>query len=85
MGAKELQEWARFWRTEPWGAHRDNVHTGILASLIVNALRKKGSKAVSYQDFMLVDRDEHRKQETQRTINWLKSVAKPKKKKNGSK
>jgi hypothetical protein len=81
MGASELQEWAKFWRQEPWGSHRDNIHTGILASLIVNALRKKTAKAVSYQDFMLVDRDEHRRKETARTLTWLKSIAKPKKKK----
>ncbi len=83
MGASELMEWQRFWKSEPWGSYRDNIHAGLLASLIVNALRGKGKKPVSYQDFMLVDRDEHRKRETQKTLSWLKSVAKPKKKKNG--
>lgn len=84
MGASELQEWAKFWQMEPWGPHRDNIHTGILASLIVNALRKRSSKAVTYQDFMLVDREQHRKRKTDETLSWFKAVAK-KKKKNGSK
>jgi hypothetical protein len=83
MGAHELSEWSKFWAMEPWGSYRDNIHTGLLASLIVNALRKKGTKPISYQEFMLVDRDEHRKKQTAKTLNWLKSVAKPKKKKNG--
>ncbi len=80
MGASELREWQMFWAREPWGSYRDNLHTGVLASLIVNALRAKGTKAVTYQDFMLVDKDDHRKKKTGETVAWLKAVATPKNK-----
>jgi hypothetical protein len=83
MGSSELSEWRRFWAIEPWGPYRDNIHAGIVASLIANAFRGKGIKAVSYQDFMLVDRGEHRNKKTTQFLGWLKAVAKPKKKNSG--
>jgi hypothetical protein len=84
MGSSELSEWRLFWEREPWGPYRDNFHAAMICSLIANAFRGKG-KAVSYQDFMLVDREAYNKKKTGDFISWMSKVAKPKKKKLGNK
>jgi hypothetical protein len=84
VSARDLDEMLRFYRQEPWGSERDNIHAGLIASTFANAFRGKGQKAVTFQDFMLTDRETHRKRETQKTLSWFKAVAKKKKKKNGN-
>ncbi len=84
MGSSELSEWKTFWAREPWGAYRDNLHAALICSLIANAFRDpKKSGAVSFQDFMLADREKHQAKKTSEFINFLKAVAKPKKGKGG--
>ena len=78
LGSSELIEWQRFWAREPWGAHRDNIHAGLIASTLANAFRGKGSKAITYQDFMLVDRSEHKQKKTKEFLSWINRVAKKK-------
>lgn len=71
---------ARFYREDPWGSYRDNIHAGIIASMIANAFRSKKGKAITYEDFMLIDRSEHRKKKTSEFLGWLGAVAHKKKK-----
>lgn len=70
----------RYFREEPFGSYRDNIHAGLIASTFANAFRKKGTSPVSYQDFMLMDRNEHRKRQSQKFIGMLGKLSKPKKK-----
>lgn len=82
MPARELDDWAAYWRIEPWGAWRDNLHAGLIASVIANAHRKPSTRALTYQDFMVTDRESHRKRQTEQSLAWMRSVAKPKRKAN---
>lgn len=50
---QELTEWEAYYRLEPWGEERADLRSGVLASLICNALRGKGGKTRKPQDFML--------------------------------
>jgi hypothetical protein len=79
MGSSELEEWRAFWLREPWGPYRDNVHAALICSLIANAFRGKSSRPISYQEFMLSDRTQHKARKTAEFINFMKAVAKPKK------
>lgn len=63
---------------EPWGQWRDNAHAAVVASVIANAHRKKGTKAFDWQDFMLVDKDTDRARKTAQSLAWLRSNAKRK-------
>jgi hypothetical protein len=49
-----------YYAEEPWGALRDNVHAGIVASTVVNAANAfgKSRKTVTASDFMLVGKGE---------------------------
>ena len=76
MGASELDEWVEFWRMEPWGSHRDNIHAGLIAATVANAYRKKNARPVTFQDFMLLETVQHKKKKTKETIAWMKAVGK---------
>lgn len=83
MGSSELQEWMLFWRAEPWGPYRDNIHAGLIASILANIHRKKSAPAVTYQEFMLVDPVDHKNKKTRETLAWMKAVARRKNRNGG--
>jgi len=67
-----------FWRQEPWGSYRDNIHSGMIAATLANVYRKKNSPALTFEDFMLITPEEHKRRQTEKTFKWMKSVAKRK-------
>lgn len=74
-----MQDWAEYWTLEPWGAMRDNLHTGIMASLLFNAHRGQGQEPRQPQDFMITDADSKKEVALQQFVARLRAVAKPKK------
>ena len=54
------------------------MHAGMVASLIFNANRRKGTRAASMGDFMLIDPVTRRERETRDTIAAMRSMAVPK-------
>lgn len=70
---------AQFYAEEPWGAWRDNVHAAFIAATIRNVFRKKGTRAVEWNDFMLVNKSEHQRGKLSSFVSWMKSMAKPRK------
>lgn len=70
----ELAEWEAFWQAEPWGAYRDNIHTGLICSILANVNRRKGSPELTYEDFMLVDKEQQKRLETDRALAWFRSM-----------
>lgn len=50
--AREFNEWLAYYRLEPWGEERDDLRSGIVASVIANCFRGKGQKAFKPKDFM---------------------------------
>jgi hypothetical protein len=54
MSLSEYTEWQDFYRTEPFLAERVDLAGALVASIIVNVNRGKGSKMASVDDFMLV-------------------------------
>ena len=79
LGQSELQDWMRYWMVEPWGAVRDNMHAGVIASAVLMPHTKKGKRLATFEDFMLTDpatRQEKRRAGTKATIAWLKAQAK---------
>lgn len=76
FGASELGEWESYWRQEPWGPYRDNLHAGLICSVLANIHRRSGSPEITYEDFMLKDKDQHKQLETRRALAWFRGVAK---------
>lgn len=74
-----MHDWAEYWAVEPWGAMRDNLHTGIIASLLFNTHRGQGDKPRHPSDFMITDGESAKQAETQKFVARLRALAKPKK------
>ena len=72
----ELAEWEAYWMVEPWGPYRDNIHAGLICSILANVNRRKGSPETTYEDFMLVDKEQQQRIETERALAWFRSMAK---------
>lgn len=53
ISSRELSEWMAYYSVEPWGAERDNLHAGIVASATINVWRGEKDEPVNAQDFML--------------------------------
>jgi hypothetical protein len=80
MSARELDDWAAYWQVEPWGPFRDNLHAGLIASVIANVYRRKGSRAFTWVDFLLQERDpEAEKAKAANIVSFFRRAAKPKK------
>jgi hypothetical protein len=76
MGASEYETWWRYWQVEPWGAHRDNLHAGLIASAVVNSSpNKRRGVSVSASDFMLKSRAEVAEAETAETLAALEALS----------
>ncbi len=50
-----LGEWRAFARLEPFGDHRADLRIGQLTATVANAVRIKGAKAYTWQDFAYGD------------------------------
>lgn len=79
MTARELDDWARYYELEPFGAARDNLHAGIIASVIANQYRRKGAEPITPADFMLVTREERRQRSLARGVAQLTALARRRK------
>lgn len=76
MGASEFEQWWRYWQVEPWGAYRDNLHAGIVASAVVNSsMNKRRGTSISASDFMLKTRSEVAETETAETLAALEALS----------
>jgi len=76
MSARELQDWQTFYAAEPFGAIRDNLHAGLIASIMVNLLREKGSAAVTPADFLFVTAEQRRNASLSDGLAAFKRLAK---------
>lgn len=78
--AREIQDWDAYYKVEPWGAARDNMHAGIVAAMVYNVNRGKDRKALTFADFALsVPERTANTIETVKFVTALRALAKPKK------
>lgn len=52
ISARELVEWAEFYRLEPWGSEANFMGHAITAATVSNVNRRKGQRARSVEEFM---------------------------------
>lgn len=82
VSAREMIAWSDYYDLEPWGAMRDNIHAGIVASMLFNVNRGRAEKPRTFNDFLLITNEEEIKQtKTQQFVVALRAMAKPKKSK----
>lgn len=44
ISSEELVEWAAYYRIDPFGSHRADIHAGIVASTLANIHARKGHR-----------------------------------------
>jgi len=76
MSPRELRDWEGYAAVEPFGHMRDNMHAGMIASAILNQHRKRGTRALTYEDFLLIPTREKFRNNTKRFFAGLKALAK---------
>lgn len=75
MSAREFDEWAIFYAEEPFGELRADLRTGIIASILTNVHRRRGSKPTSPGDFVLKTKRAAQDDETAKNLSFLRAVA----------
>ena len=72
---REFRDWQIYYQIEPWGEERADLRTGILASLIANIHRRKGSARLLPRDFMPDFEKPMRKQSVETMAATFKAFA----------
>ncbi|MEM8493216.1 MAG: DUF4035 domain-containing protein [Pseudomonadota bacterium] len=78
MGHREFMGWVAFYQLEPFGSYRDNLHAGMICSLLYNANRKKTAAAMEPKDFLLRDYWQQKEKDTAEFLGGLRALAKAK-------
>lgn len=77
MGSGEYARWWEYYKAEPWGQERDNLHAGIIAAQVARMIPHKG-KAPTVSDFLLKPAEQRKNEETRRNLGILRAMAKRK-------
>lgn len=75
MPARHLWQLQRYWSEEPWGPWRDNMHAGLVASMLGNIHRKKGARPKGPEAYMLKRADVAKSDSLASTFAALKAQA----------
>lgn len=75
MSHRAYLGWRRYWRAEPWGPWRDNMHTALLARELRRPQVRKGTR-IDLDHFMMRDPGDRAEEQKQGFFAFLKTVAK---------
>lgn len=75
MSSLQFTYWIEYYRMEPFGPLRDNIHTGIIASQIFNSNRGRSTPAVSPNDFILKNKRQKQESSVSAFIEFLNTAA----------
>lgn len=81
IGASDYDLLTRYWKAEPWGPWRDNMHAAVIAREIRRPWINDQSKNL-LSDFLLIDPDQRQQQSAAGFIQLFKTIAKKRKRKN---
>lgn len=76
MDSHELSEWVAFDAVEPIGGLRGDINAALICTLLANINRKRGSKALKVEDFLLFrpdDPEDKLQQQGDAFIAWAKA------------
>lgn len=76
--ASDVDRVAAYFQQEPWGPIRDNMHAALIVANLRNIFRGKQSPKVKIEDFMFVDKAEHKNKSLASFVSWARGIAKRK-------
>jgi hypothetical protein len=77
MSSTDIDLLAMYWKAEPWGPLRDNMHAGLIAREIRRPWLKDPSKN-AIDDFILKPMDQHQEENQQKVagfFSFFKTIA----------
>jgi len=74
LSSIQLAEWEAYYQLEPFGEYQEFWRTGLLASMIANALRGKGQPSARPEDFIPETFKPPRPQQTKKFLRDVLSV-----------
>lgn len=79
LTSRQIEGWIAAYRLDPWGEQPAYWRAGVVASVIANVHRKKGSKPLMPSDFLPAPRTRSKKQTSEQMkaalvgiFNWAK-------------
>ena len=75
LGSGELTDWKHYYKIEPFGQERDNLHAAYICTMIAN-YSGKAKVMKKPDDFMYMNPKVKRDKETARTLQMLDAMAK---------
>lgn len=75
MTASAYQRWQLYWKAEPWGPWRDNLHAALIAREVRRPQLRKGAR-VEVESFMVRDPGDRQRDANQRFVGMLMTMAK---------
>jgi hypothetical protein len=73
MAQREFLGWQRYWRAEPWGPWRDNLHMAVLAREVIKPHLRKGVR-VRLADYFYRDPEERQHEARAQLISSLRMI-----------
>ncbi|HEY3658270.1 MAG TPA: hypothetical protein VGL34_25145 [Steroidobacteraceae bacterium] len=58
LSERELRSWKAYWRLEPWGPYRDNMHAAMTVQQLLRPHLKEGAQPPSMMEFMFIEQSE---------------------------
>jgi hypothetical protein len=75
---REYAGWQQYYKQEPWGPWRDNVHAALIAREIRASRPSKGGQKLDLEQFILTDKEGRREKSTAAAFGFLRMIAKRK-------
>lgn len=72
IDSKELAEWMAYYQIQPFGEEIKDMRAGIIAEMLANIHRRRGSKEYSWRDFFGHHR--YRAQTPEQQIKLMKAM-----------
>jgi hypothetical protein len=72
---RELEDWGLYWKEEPWGAYRDNMHAALIIANLLRPHMEDPAKPIDLAAFMFENPEDRRERERARTALQLRARA----------
>lgn len=75
LGAAEYERWKAYYRQEPWGTFRDNLHAAQIASTVANYGFRKPKRAATVDDFLIKTKEERSADNRTKLLSFFRAMS----------
>jgi len=75
MTARAYRKWELYWKAEPWGPFRDNLHAALIAREVRRPQMRKGAR-VELEPFLIREPGERQRDANKKLVGALMAMSK---------